>query len=87
MRRFMAVCLMVVIGAILASGLNTAGAQPVETCLTVSVTAPIVGTKEQTRCPVTLPNPPFTHHFVVTNCRGVPPIGFTACVEVSTWIP
>ncbi|MEX2556707.1 MAG: hypothetical protein WEB06_13915 [Actinomycetota bacterium] len=56
-------------------------------CVSYSVTAPVVGTLQDTRC-VPLPGP-FNVPFSVSNCRGVPPLGTTVCigVDLNLWLP
>lgn len=57
-----------------------APAESAPSCVRYSVTAPIVGTIEDTRC---IPLPPaFDFPVSIYNCRGIPPVGVTICVDV-----
>jgi hypothetical protein len=52
-------------------------------CVGYSVTAPIVGTRQNTRCV----NEPFNHEFSGGNCQGVPPLGVEECITFRVDLP
>ena len=56
-------------------------------CVSASVTTPQTGTKSGGQC-APLPDW-FTGHNTAYNCQGIPPIGYSSCVVVSTdlWAP
>lgn len=61
------------------------GASAKSACVSYSVTTQQTGTKSGTRC-APLPDW-FTGHITVSDCQGIPPIGFSDCVVVSTDLP
>jgi hypothetical protein len=54
-------------------------------CVSYQVTAPIVGTRSGSPC-VTLP-PLFDFPLSHESCRGIPPLGVSACVGVDLHLP
>ena len=62
-------------------------AQAGQDCVTYSVTAPVAGTRSDTRCvPVVLPSP-FLSPFDTGNCKNVPPAGYSSCVSARVYTP
>ena len=57
------------------------------TCANYSVTAPVIGTKSDTRCsPVLMPTN-FTNPLGGGSCPSVPPAGLKVCVSATTHMP
>lgn len=63
---------------------GSAGTAPAgQLCVTVVVTAPVLGTRQVARCQPE----PFGHTFWGTNCQGVPPVGVSECVSYRVDLP
>lgn len=79
--------------AVIAVALGLAGgsvpARATHACASYSVTAPGLGTEEDTECsPVPLPDW-FEGYLRHTECQGSPPVGFEMCAgfELHGWLP
>jgi hypothetical protein len=80
--RALTLILVILVMAIAAIGIGQALAA--KDCVSYSVTAPFVGTRQGTACPI--PNP-FTQPFRLFHCENVPPAGVSACVTIDTHVP
>jgi len=69
-------------GSIAAGGLAVAGTS--DECVSYSFTAPIVGTRQATKCS---PPTPFKGTLSGGNCQGVPPLNVAACVTFTLHLP
>jgi hypothetical protein len=79
MRRNAAVLALLVSGVL--AGVHPASAT--QDCVTITTTAPIVGTRTTTRCGPGF----FTHPFFFRGCHSVPPAGVVVCVETTIQTP
>lgn len=55
-------------------------------CVSWTVTAPFIGTRQGTRCTANLP-PPFTQPFTDSQCGGIPPANTSFCTTVTIYTP
>lgn len=72
--------------SLLAGGLLVAAFRPAaatHACVSYSITAPGVGTLQDTKCTIS----PFTQPFWFQQCQGVPPAGTTVCATVDADTP
>ena len=57
------------------------------TCVSYTITAPVVGTKSDTKCtPVDYPED-WDGYESWSNCDGIPPAGYSRCITVATNLP
>lgn len=85
MKAKIAFAFLVLTGAVWIAALKPAAGGHV--CASYSVTAPVVGTKQDTKClPTPLPSP-FTRPFSHYECVAVPPAGVSACATISAHTP
>lgn len=77
-----AACLVAVLAG--AGTPGSAGAK--KACVTVTATAPVVGTQTRTQCSPEL-GPQFQYNETVWDCKWVPPLGVSECVTVTVPLP